>query len=529
MIQKKMLKKLCLAVAATALLTVFFACNKPRWVDNTIEDETNLHIMALERGYGTNWLKSLSAEFERKNEGVKVHISETVRSEALTNSLESGEKLNDVDIYFEVMTSSLHGKAAAYKNRFQGYEDGLYDLSEIYKSEIPGEDAAFGDKMFATVRESLKDDAGKIYGIPWAVGVMGINYNADVLRDALGGSYTLPNTTNELSNFAAAVKSSGKTPFVYPGQLDQWTYMLYPWWAQYEGTAEFDRFFEGKVYDDLSGKYIYSKDIFEQQGRLEALTVLEGLLDARKEWHPKNVNDYGGQNFRTIQAQFMVKSQGYAMYPCGDWLAQESANALDSEIRMMKTPVISSMIWRLDSVSNDAQLSKIVDYADGRITKGELLSAYSGISDKDINEVVSARNMVYSLAGQHIAYMPAYCNAKNLAQKFFLFMASDEGLKIYKNAVKGGFLPFSCDYAELPIYDNSVAELLKTPHMIVESSRSPLFYKGNVNAFRLALGTVDSLLGAEQGSKNLQTAQEVFDACKYTESAWQQVMRNSGL
>jgi ABC-type glycerol-3-phosphate transport system substrate-binding protein len=109
------------------LLLILTGCPR-NFVDNTIEDKTNLKIMILERGYGTEWLKEIAKSFKNKNPGIVVDIQCVANGESLGNSFDSGERANDIDLYF-TNDASIFCKAISYSNKFNGDDkgtDGIY-------------------------------------------------------------------------------------------------------------------------------------------------------------------------------------------------------------------------------------------------------------------------------------------------------------------------------------------------------------------------------------------------------------------
>lgn len=523
--KKKLALTLALVCAAGMLTGCFGGGNNS--VDNTVEDNTNLHVYVLNRGYGTKWLKELEKGFEAKNSGIDVHIKEATDTNVLDTSFKSGKAQNDYDLYF-----SLDKTIYQTKDSYENY-GGLDDLSDLYTMEIPGEGVTFGDKMTKSVKDMIVFEDGKYYSVPWATGTMGIIYNEDVIKGALGDNYQLPRTTTELAEFAASLKAanSGIVPFVYPGQLDQWSgNMVYSWWAQYAGKETYDKFFEAKIYDELQGEWIISNKIFEQKGRVKALEVLDNLISVENGWSDLDCNEYGQEQFKTLQIQFLDQNSKYAMYPCGDWLEQESADARSTKnFALMKTPVISSIVETLnDKNMTDATLRAVVDAVD----KGE--SSYAGVSAEDFARIKEARSITYSKATEHQVYAPAYSNAKKLARQFLLYMASDEGIKIYKENVNGGFLPFEYDYSgtTLSKFETSVSTLMNGT-LISQTNKSAMFYRGNVSAMGANSGaipaTIEVCLSVAVGSKDALTPTELNDKMKYSDAEWNRIKEAAGL
>ena len=318
------------------------------------------------------------------------------------------------------------------------------------------------------------------------------------------------------------------TPFIYAGQLGYWSYLYLSWWAQYEGIESYNKFYEGKVFDETSETWIYSKDIFAQQGRLEALTVLENLLsdDAGFKSTKFSPNEYNANNFRTLQTNFLYQNE-FAMMPNGDWLAQESSEARTYDVRLMKTPVISSIIDKLATVNDEDTLLSVVDYVDG-ITSIKP----AGVSDEDIERVREARSILTSGATEHTAYVPAYSNAIPLAKQFFLYMASNEGLKTYSNNTKGAALPF--DYSGVSgvtsnNFFDSVKKVSTGAIFVDQISNSDIFTLGGATATDYTLGTYDALFSASKSSNIYRTAQQIFDNEKVNEEDWTQMLKNAGI
>lgn len=525
---KKSIKKIIALLLSTCMFTSLVACG-PETISEG-EDLTTLYIYAANKGYGTEMLKALSKAFETKNPGVTVEFKDTTLESQITNTFELGGKKNNYDIYF-TCTGSMYSFLSDYA--FEGYSESLYDLTDIYQTTLPGENTTIEEKMYPYFRDYFNTgttDSPKYYALSWAMGTMGMCYNVDVVKDVFGDDYEskLPKTTAELKEFAVQLKNAGKTPFVFPGGSDYFTFAMLPvWWAQYEGLENFEHFLAGKVYDEVTGSYIYSAKIYEQQGRLEALKAMYDLVNYEDGLVYKNANDFDNNNFRTLQTRFVTKSQNYAMYPNGDWFEQEAVLTGDSEIAMMKSPVISSIIDRLDSVKNETELREVVSYVDGDI---ETLS--KNYSETDIAEVREARNMLATSHGLgHTCWVPAYTNAPTLVKKFLLFMYSDEGMKIYKENCAGGFLPLSCDYSnvELSKFESSVYELTKNIVAVGTNSKSPIFNAGGAQVWDLTNAKPDAAFSLPKTSGYYATPQVFFERSFKSNEAWENILIKAGI
>ncbi len=523
---------LCIGIASSLA-----ACGGGENVDNDTETDSKLVIQILQRGYGTQWLYRVADAFESANSGVEVEIIEAINAKELSDTFNSGKQFNDVDIYFTLNYAGVVQVYKDTKNQFDGYEYGLADLTDLYSMTVPGENVTFGDKMNATVKDSITYE-GKYYGVPWATAVNGLFYNATVYDAVFGSDYHTPRTTDELYSMSTKIKNTevlnrnnekaNATPFIYAGALGYWSYCYLAWWAQYEGLESYNNFYEGKSYDELSETWVYSKDIFAQRGRLEGLKVLEALLsdDAGFKSEKFQPNEYNANNFRTLQTNFLYMNE-YAMMPNGDWLAQESSENRTYDVRLMKTPVISTITDRLPSVNDETTLLAVIDYVDG-------VSAAkpAGVSDADIEEVRIARNIYNCGAAEHTAYVPAYSNAIPLAKKFLLFLATNEALKIYADNTKGANLPF--DYSKVGqsasnSFFSSIKEVTKNAYYIDQISNSDIFTLGGAAATDYNAGTYDALLGAAKTSSIYRTALQIYENELVSEEDWNQMLANAGI
>lgn len=558
---KKLFTKCIVMLLSLCMLWSFVACGGDTIPDG--EDTTNLYIYAAEKGYGVNMLKALCAEFEKRNEGVKVHFKSTSLESQITNSFELGGKKNNYDIYF-TCTGNMYTFLNNYS--FSGYSESLYDLTEIYQTVLPGENTTIEEKMYPYFRDYFNtgtEEDPKYYALSWATGSMGMCYNVDVVKAALGENYELPRTTNELKEFATKLKTAGTTPFVFPGGSDYFMFSMLPvWWAQYEGLEEFNHFLDGKAYDEIQEDYVYSSKIYEQTGRLKALEAMYDLVNYDGGLVLKTANDYDNNNFRTLQTRFVRKESKYAMYPNGDWFEQESVLSGDSEIAMMKSPVISSIIDRLKTVNNDTELREVISYVDGDITTlsktivdgtyieydkekqvhkvmvdGTIVEYTQEEFDKiylkdDINEVRTARNMLATSHGLgHTCWVPAYTNAPTLVKKFLLFMYSEEGAKIYKENCAGGFLPMSCDYSdiELSTFEKSVYDLTKNIVAVGTMSKSPIFNAGGAQVWDLTNAKPDAAFSLPTTSNYYATAKEFYERSFKSSTQWDNILIKAGI
>ncbi len=526
-------------ILATTLGTVltlasFGACGGTQGnIDPTIEDTENLYIYILKRGYGSDWLFKVAEKFEEKT-GINVDVTAPSSATVLASSLDSGPRsTNDVDIYFNTKDCRL--LKSNYVDRWTGYDNGIMDLTEVYNMKVMGEDITVGEKMVDSFRLNANtgtEENPDYRTIPWATGVMGMTYNIDVFKSLFGDTWEskLPRTTDELLALAKEIKGLGGTPFIFPGQIDYFSSSMFNvWFAQYSGYEKFKNFYNALVEDPaFPGEYNTSKDIFKDQGRLEAIEVMYSLINHEEGLYWENGFSYGSTDFSDLQVRYLTSENKVAMMPNGDWLENESAQAGSSEFGMMKSPVISSIIDRLPTVNDDATLAAVVDYVDGKT-----VTAPAGVSEADIKEIREARNMYFSQGLSHSAYMPAYSNAKTNAFKFFTYLASDEAIEIYNEYVGGGFLPFKYDYSNtenMSTFEKDISSLVNDMVYCGELNYSAMFYKGKLKGVYYSDGSfLETKLSAPHNNSVYMTPQEAFEEYWYTDAQWQAVVEATSL
>ena len=522
-IVKKLVAILCVV---TMVCMAFSGCGKkPEKVDNSGTDATTLKIMVYAKGYGTDWLYAAKDAFEKQNKGVTVEITMVNSAEVMQSDIKNAEYC-DTDLYFDIVELSGHKLMEEYKYSYENSQ-AMRDLTELYNTEIPGEGITYGEKMNDSIRyactvdgrttEDTSDD--KFYFAPYVTGAMGLYYNETVIDNALGkGNWEVPNTTDELVALCKRLQEKG-CQIMLPGALDAWTSSLYlSWWAQYEGMDNYKKFFEGIGFEKNSGMEAEkSANILEQPGRLAALETSYDLISYEKGFAPKNAVEINVNNLNEYQTRFTLSEYNYAFYAIGDWLMQELKNnstiESDSVVKMMKTPVISSVVdsvnsysrgqeKRLPNITSDEMLSQVIDYVDG---KGELPA---GVTEEEVAFVKEARNTIGSKALEHVAYTPVFSNAKDLVDKFLLFLASDEGIQVFKDNCIGGFAPFDYEYTDLDVTEQSVYAATKEAIYVDDFCHNELFYRAGVRA--TSVGTSDTLesLLCKPNGKN---AKEIYD------------------
>lgn len=412
-----------------------------------------LTISAVKLGYGVEWLYNIASEFEKK-ENVKVTIKPpavgATGQAALDTEIES--KASDSDLFFNkrgwFSKAVYEGKIVAGNGKT--YECLYEDLTDVWNSVVDeGSTKTIKDKIDPTYVASSEIE-GKYYSLPWAGGVYGIVRNLNKWEELGLTDEDVPLTTNEL--FALCEKVKDKiAPFIYSLESEYYTAWMPTFFAQYEGKANAEAFMEGKDPDGEVSEYIYTYD-----GQLEALKVLQTLLDNKNEYqHDRST----AIDFTAMQGQFI---RGAALFSInGSWLENEASNFSSAKLDMIKTPVISSLVQKLSFCPTDGdgkkikadnftaeqkktadeKLVELIKYVDA-VDAGETSVKPEGVTDEDIAKVTEARHYSYMAGGtDHQAYIPSYAKNVENAKKFLKFMYSDEGMNIYYKTMKGATLP----------------------------------------------------------------------------------------
>lgn len=525
---------LCITLTLSLVLTGCGGANANKVVDNTVEDTTNLNIMYYAMGYGTQWMEALVKAFQEKNPGINVNLQIVRTSGQVENSLRN-PSTNDIDLYFS--KSEGYGTLASFAKMYEGGQ-AVRDLTELYNTTIPGEDQTIAEKLFPGLRKMCQVDGrdtedtadDTYYWMPYVAGNHCLFYNEDVINNALGeGNWELPRTTDELIALCEALKAKGCV-FLVPGMVDYWSTSLYQiWWAQYEGFENYTKFYEGIGYNSsMQREEQNSNKIFNQPGRLASAETCYDILNYNAGYVISNAAEIGVDRLNDYQTSFMIQENKYAFYVAGDWLMQEVQNnttvELDSTIKMMKVPVASNILEatnsysagnekRLPNITSDEMLSQVVKYVDG---EGELPA---GVTEEEVEYIRSARNMVATLAPTHTVFSPSYCNAKKLADQFLLFMASDEGIQIFKDNCAGGFSPFQYeyDYEKLHETEKSIYDCTKDAVYVGYYRVGDIFSKANVQPYSLNTYFVDMMT-----AKNGQTPEEYNNIflTEYSDDRW---------
>ena len=517
----------------SALMCAVFLCGATACSDEvpTLPDggsignfSGRLNIFLFDGGYGEEWLNNIKAAYIKKNPRVKIDIKVHFDSQTQLSNLEAGT--SQYDILF--LTDNMFNLAKRQK---------LLDISEVYEFAEEGS-KPLSERMDQNFVDNFRMDDGKFYLMPWADSREGLIYNKTVADKLFPDGMPLPRTTDEMFEIFDMIGDRAY-PFVYSGTDDYLPYLFIPFWAQYEGMDAFNAYYEGYYYDE-DGNRIFDKTgatVSGQTGRLRAWEVLEKLCKASNGYCHDDVES---MDFMEAQLAFLGQGFGDDSKECvfslnGEWLENEADFSLQDkaqEIRFARTPVMSSVKEKLDSIPNDRDdiLRAVVDYADAVLdgVTPEKTALMQNVSDEDIQWVINARSMVNSVAPDHNVGINADTKVKNLAIDFLKFLTTEEAGRIYSRTLNGIKLPYG---AFDPLTDETITigEFQKSKQIAYKNNipvyqlRKPiLVYRGGFAAFR-------EKWGAEM-NKGTWTAQSLYDSNNtYNTKNWANMVKQAGL
>ena len=508
---------LLLGGAMACSLLLAGACSKG--VEDT---ENNLIIETYLAGYGTSYLEKVAEKFEEIYPGKTVTIMEsvTLTGPETEMKLKAGPKYNPTDLFFSG-APDFNQYVAKGEDMLKGYDCILEDLSDVYNSPAYGEETLIKDKINPEQLDYFTfTENGKQYTMPWGAGINGMVYHSDVFEE---NGWELPQTTNDMIELIKQIKADGWTPFTWPGSIGYWQYVFTVQWAQFEGLEGYRDFFRAK---DANGNYTY--ELFAQEGRLEAMKYLEALIGEEENSFEGSIS----MNHTESQMKFLDKENKIAMMPNGDWLEKEMSKNFPAgsvEIKMMKSPVISSITKKLDTVKTEEKLKEVITAVDN----GE--TSVSGVSDTDFARVKEARNMMFSSSGfDHNVLIPVYSNAKDLAKDFLRLLYSDWGLKTYLQETSS-MLPFQVDVHKDPDVADKLTTFQESKFEIQENATmvtavyyyDPLFYLAGLEPFNYVT-YIETKIGAIGDDR--MTASVLFAAdYEWIASRFEQYKQNAGI
>ena len=342
--KKHLLKILAIIMAVICAFSTTGCKNKEA---GGSDDPNCLDIYLLYKGYGDAWLREVVKLFENEtwvkeqHPGVKVNIT-TDGEDAHARRKLDNPTINKFDIMFGVNLKPFETTGK------------IVDLTDsVYLSKVPGESVNVIDKIPQRILNNMSrkdaaapnrpDENDSFYAVNYIDGAMGILYNHSILVDQLG--LEVPLTTDHFMEIGASIESTGyntnslgkkNTVIINFADNNYWNTSYTTWWAQYVGEQGYNDFFEG--FDPVL-EMDKQMSVLDQEGRLEALTVMSDILST----YANKVTNLS--NHETTQTAFLM-GNGLFHYN-GDYFTTEmateiknlEANKLNYDIRYMKMPI----------------------------------------------------------------------------------------------------------------------------------------------------------------------------------------------
>lgn len=527
------MKKLAALLLAGVMALSLSACGGSSDGEGSLADqysdrERSFTFCYYEGGYGSEWIEAVVKDYmDNFNEDVYISLKPSTDSPTERTKIES--QTGTYDLYrIEVGMFDC--------------ADSLYDLTSFLDMAVPGEEGkTVKDKIPANQLQYYSEN-GKWYQIP-ATNYMGWNwtYNKTLLDETLGeGSYKLPNTTNEFLDLGDQLFDKGVFLTAFAGQdttggADYLRYGYETWFAQMTGLEGYNHYFNCEY--NNGGSYTLSKDapknIEQNKNAIEkTYQFVQEFCQGRNKaeyMHSKS------ESLTFLDAQFLLFDGGYKgseEYPIAFYYNTAVAETemspyvedgiiKEQEIHAMKMPVISAIIERTPSIKDDATLSAVVDFVDG---KAESLPA--GVTDNDAAIVKEARNMMSELVCREFVVSK---NAKNTEDvlDFLAYLTSDRAQKLAAQKCNGipmlayNYVPTEEDMGfEFSTYTQEVLKLAQEATIIdIAKSDKPagLFMGMNWYADNtVSGGTLTENLYARQGLTYDKIYQSTMDSYKGT-------------
>lgn len=482
--------KRLLAISLTATITISglfltAGCGKK----DLRNDPNTLYIDIFNGGYGYKWLDAIAKKYTEKT-GQSVTVCETTEDATFLTNLQTGT--NNADVVF----ARYPYWEQVYKSNVSGYSSSIVELTDIYKANIPGENITLQDKLDDRVEKYLNlkgtydennnvIEEDKYYHLSWAIGNMGFIKNNNVWKD----NWNVPKTTDEMFSTLEVIKSdiANKSTTIKAPILDSIAdsyFGVYRLWSvQYEGRENIENFSMGF---DSNGRQ-YQSTMYLYDGFEKGLEILQNLVNYDKKYLS---SDSLTKDFTTAQNLFLQGNA--ALMPNGAWIEREMSANFDADsidIEFIKMPVISSLVQKMkaeklsgsEKINNDADLSAVIDYADGNST-----TLPNGLTESDgaYIRVKEARNLTMSLSNSHVAFIPAFSGKIEKAKEFLQYFYSDEAIKTYSVESGGYHLPVKYDFDNDADIQKATSSFLKKSNKLISDS---VFYVDDVRSRLFAL------------------------------------------
>ena len=484
----KNIKKIIVMLLIVSMMATVCACGGKE--GGFQRDKNTLNVLVFDGGYGTEYIEKIAEAFEAEYPGINVVVEPTKIPLENKQQLEADRYVADI-IITDTSYTSL------------GVQGKVLDITDVYNSY------AFGESE-TTIKDKLAEAAdvnefdGKFYQLPIFAGATGIMYNK-VYLDAIYGvnGYELPVTSQQLVEMCSDIKDRNAWSFVYTNSTEA-EYLVWLrdiWIAQYIGYQEYQNYYNLQ-YTDADGNLKTATSAAElsaayRTARESALKPLATIMSNKLGYVPESC---ASMSFSQAQAYFVgytsqpdVKvvngHKGAAFMVNGDWLWSEIekyTEAVEVDVRFMRTPVNSAIIDKLTTVNSEEQLVECVKYVD-TVLDGTNGTRPSYLSDEDYAIIYETRRMVYTTHDKQIATIPSNCSDPEVAKNFLKFLASDTSALVHCDSYDGMVSIFNSEIkyeGNISNFSASVNYALNTEPIRVCALTSPYVVYGSLNFFR---------------------------------------------
>lgn len=394
------------------------------------ENKTRLKISYTLAGYGSDWIKVLSANFVHDNPEYWIFLDgDSGLTETLSTKLETG--LNLSDLY---MPLSSHWEAFASG----GW---LADLSDVYDAKPEGEEKTVYEKTNDSWQQFCQAEylgkTGK-YAFPWTETITGFAYNASMFERY---GWEVPETVDEFIALCDKIKADtgGKVaPIVYPGAVGGYfDFIAMSWWLQSSGVEGLKEFFS------FSSPDVYGYTEQPGLGKYQMLETFTSIFGPDKNYSLK-----GSMSKNHTEAQLSFLRGEAAMIPNASWLESEMKDDLPDGFRMklMRTP-------------------------------------YASYAQKD--ESGEYKKYSYAATADYMI-VPAKADNVEGAKKFLVYTSSEDMLKMFTKYT-GTPRPFEYDvmniYSECTEFTQSCLDIWATSESYFDMSTNILYKKDYAKKF----------------------------------------------
>ncbi len=464
---KKTTRILAFTSATLLAATSLFACGK----QTVSDDENTLEIYVTELGNGKKWLEEMETVFETENPDIDIVITSDKGVELAVNKVLSGPKVNTADLMFT--SEDWEGTVLKGASAVEGYEYALADVTGFLETEIEGVKLKDKFRDYSLKSRGIEMEAfdyePHYFTLPDFAGAQGIIYNLSLFEEK---GWAIPRTTNELIALCKTVTDAGYIAFCNDSTTGYTGYLPRILWGQYDGAEYYYEYISPNSEDDW---FEYSTNP-SSKGRLYATIVAEDLFSKDAGFVSPTIQQ---DDFARAQGR-LIAGEG-AMAINGSWFDNEMSLAIKQgneqgnnyKTGMMKTPIISCIVDKLDFWSKeynrsyyesigdgaispmidvfDNYLADIVDYVDGKTAEMPAITIGTNVytaTETDISLIKEARSCYDTVLGKGGIVIPSYAKAKNAAFKFLEFFYSDRGSEIIIDNLNGGLSAVKYDYTK---------------------------------------------------------------------------------